>query len=197
MRIYLALLFVSIVSWLVGQTLPLNGSKEENTIEQSWERSQRWEEIRDIDGRFVILSPGAFQESVDTIPTEVGELLFYTYFFQTPAKEADNLIYMLSYVDYPEGSLHHDSTDLVAEFFQASQEEAIAAVDGELLFSNDEILQDYPGKFWRIDYLDGEASIRTKTFVVGRRYYQVQTVSKTSRGLNDSSGKYLESLRFF
>lgn len=83
------------------------------------------------------------------------------------------------------------------EFFQASQEEAIAAVGGELLFSNDETLQGYPGKFWRIDYLDGEASIRTKTYVVGSRYYQVQTVSKTVSGLNDSSGRYLGSLRFF
>lgn len=189
--------FVFVASGAFAQTFPLSGSVTEESSGQSWERSQRWEEIRDIDGRFAILSPAAFRKTVDTIPTQVGELVFHTYFLQSPTEEADNLIYMLSYVDYPEGSLHHDSTDLVLEFLQASQEEAIATVDGELLFANDETLQGYPGRFWRIDYLDGEASIRTKTYVVGRRYYQVQTVSKTNSGLNDSSGRYLGSLRFF
>ncbi|MEM6395974.1 MAG: hypothetical protein AAF741_06475 [Bacteroidota bacterium] len=197
MRTILFVIYLLFTYSAIAQVLPLNNDDGQLQPKLSWESTRIWNEIHDLDGRFAILAPGEFKTSVDTIATDVGELIYHTFFLQSPGERADNLVYMLSYVDYPEGSLHHDSTDLVTEFFQASMEEAINTVDGELLFVNEETLQDYPGRFWRIDYLDGKASIRTKTFIVGRRYYQVQTVSSTDRGLNDSSGKYLGSLRFF
>ena len=195
-KIVLSLLFFLPI-FLGSQVLPIGQGEETTTPGQSWERGQYWEEVRELDGRFSVEIPAAWEEQVDTIDTEVGALAYHTFLLQSPSEQADNLIYMLSYVDYPEGALHHDSTELVREFFEVSQEEAIAVVDGELLFTTDKENSGFPGRFWRIDYLDGRASIRTQAYVVGRRFYQIQTIAQQGRGLNDSTERFFESLEFF
>lgn len=199
MQLKILLLFLSALPTLLSaQVLPIGNTETVNTPGQVWERSQYWEEIRELDGRFKVLVPSEWsQKVIDSIETEVGQLAYHTFFLQTPTDTADNVLYMLSYVDYPEGSLHHDSIDLVQEFFDASQEEAILAVEGELLFSTDKEKNNYPGRFWRIDYLEGEASIRTQVYVVGQRFYQIQTIARADRGLNRSTDRFFESLEFF
>ncbi|MEM7574490.1 MAG: hypothetical protein AAF433_16420 [Bacteroidota bacterium] len=193
--LYCSLLFFPFC--LPAQVLPIGQGEEVVVPGQSWERGQYWEEVRELDGRFSVSIPATWDEQIDTIETEVGFLAYHTFFLQSPSDQADNAIYMLSYVDYPEGALHHDSTELVVEFFDVSQEEAIAIVDGELLFTTDKEKDGFPGRFWRIDYLDGAASIRTQAYVVGRRFYQIQTIAQQGRGLNDSTERFFESLEFF
>ncbi len=195
-RIFL-FFFIIFPTLLSAQVLPIGNTEQPDIPGQSWERGQYWEEVRELDGRFAVHVPAEWIESVDTITTEVGALAFHTFFLQTPSDTADNVLYMLSYVDYPEGSLHHDSTELVQEFFEASQEEAILAVEGELLFTTEQEKDGYPGRFWRIDYLDGDASIRTQVYVVNERFYQIQTIARKGRGINDSTDRFFSSLAFF
>lgn len=102
---------------------------------------------------------------------------------------------MLSYCDYPEGSLHHDSSDLVRDFLQATVEESAFSVAGTVTWSNSISVGRYPGRFWRVDYKDGRAVIKTKAFVAGRRYYSIQTVMRKSRSLNIAADKFLDSFR--
>lgn len=195
--LFFLLIFVAFPGLADTQVLPIGQGEETVVPGQSWERSQYWEEVRELDGRFSLSIPASWEEQIDTIETEVGLLAYHTFFLQSPSNQADNAIYMLSYVDYPEGALHHDSTELVSEFLDVSQEEAIAVVDGELLFTTEKEKGGFPGRFWRIDYLDGAASIRTQAYVVGRRFYQIQTIAQQGRGLNDSTERFFESLEFF
>lgn len=181
---------------LCAQVLPIQEA-EELDLFQSWERQQNWEQYNDFDGRFRVLLPAEWDHRVDSIETAVGELAYHTYWLQTPTDTADNVMYMLSYVDYPEGALHHDSLELVSDFLDASQEEAEKSMHGDVLFSTPKKLNGYPGRFWRIDYLDGQASVRTQAFVANNRYYALQTVSKTRKGINNSTDRFFGSLVLF
>ena len=161
---------------------------------QSYENERRWEEIDDLEGRFRIASPGPLDHKQDTLTTAVGEQIFHTYFFKVPdLQRAENLIYVLSYVDYPAGSLHHDSTELVAELLISTEESAAEALRGEVIYSTEREVAGYPGRLWRIDYKDGEASARTLAFVVNGRYYELKTFSLIGRGLGDASDKFFRS----
>lgn len=157
----------------------------------------RWEEFRSYEGRFRVLAPGSFRLKTDSIATDVGTLAWHTYFFDDPTREAENAVYMLSYVDYPEGSIHHDSTELVSALFDATVEESAFSVAGGVTWSNRIRLGQYPGMFWRVDYKDGRAVIKTKAFVAGNRYYAIQVVMRRERSLNTAADKFLESLRLF
>lgn len=157
--------------------------------------SKSWREFNSYDGHFSILSPGEMTQKIDSIQTPIGTLAYHVFFFQTNQQNADNVLYMLSYCDYPEGAIHSDSTELLKDFFDATVESAAKAVKGELMYERNAKYKDYPGKIWRIDYLDGKALIKTKAYVIGRRYYTIQTITRKDRSLNFSSDKFLDSFK--
>jgi len=157
--------------------------------------SKNWREFNDYDGRFSILTPGEMVEKVDSVETPIGTLAYHTFYFQTEDKNADNVLYMLSYCDYPRGTVHSDSTELINQLFETTLEAAQASVDGELMYERNVKHQGYPGKIWRINYLDGGALIKTKAYVIKNRYYTLQTITHKNRSLNRSSDKFLDSFK--
>jgi hypothetical protein len=195
-RSFLVFLLVSsFLSTMAAQTPMLL-----NTLEQSWEQQARWEERNDIDGRFKLLAPAVLTHKVDTVETSLGQQAYHTFFLQAPDKdEAENIIYAISYVDYPDGSLHHDSLELVSEFLTGTEEEAAIAVGGEVIYSSDKQISGFPARQWRIDYPSkgGTASARTLAGVAGNRYYEVKVFSLQASGLNKSADKFFDSVRLF
>jgi hypothetical protein len=169
-------------------------------LEKSWEQQQRWSELNNLDGRFRVLTPAELLHKVDTVETAVGEQVYHTFFFQVPDKdEAENIIYALSYVDYPAGSLHHDSLELVSEFLVGTEEEAAIAVGGKVIYAADKMISGYPARQWRIDYPSkgGTASARTLAGVAGNRYYELKVFSLQAAGLNKSADRFFDSVRLF
>ncbi|MGB3545629.1 MAG: hypothetical protein WBA17_01570 [Saprospiraceae bacterium] len=164
---------------------------------EAWEARQNWQDIPSLAGRFTVTAPGEFREKVDTIETAVGQLVYHTLYLVVSADTSDNSVYMLSYTDYPEGSLHEDSTETVTELLDVSRDAAVETVRGELRFDTEVAKQGHPGRYWRIDYLNGRAGVRTQAFVVGRRYYAIQTVSRYATGINPSTERFFRSLRFY
>ncbi|WP_116124755.1 hypothetical protein [Lewinella sp. IMCC34183] len=194
MRVYLYLLLLILPGLAVAQT-PMAAPDAEPV--RSYEADHGWTEVDDLEGRFRILTPGPLEHKEDTLATAMGEQVFHTFFFKVPdVQRAENLIYVLSYVDYPEGALHQDSTDLVEEFLVNTQESAAEALRGEVIYATDRAVEGFPGRLWRIDYKDGEASARTLAFVAGRRYYELKTFTLTGRGLGESSDTFFRSFRY-
>lgn len=157
--------------------------------------AKKWRDFNSYDGKFSVLVPGEFTEKVDSMETTIGKMAYHTFFHQTQESNADNVLYMLSYVDYPAGAIHADSSELLQDFFAETVDAAVKAVKGELLYANDWKYKDYPGKVWRIDYLEGKAVIKTKAFVMNNRYYSLQTIAKKEYSMNFSADKFLDSFK--
>ncbi|HMQ46901.1 MAG TPA: hypothetical protein PKA00_05370 [Saprospiraceae bacterium] len=155
-----------------------------------------WRAFSDEAGRFQVYAPDRMEEKLDTIETAVGQLVYHTFFYQPTDQQADNLLYLISYCDYPEGAMHSDSVDLVESFFLITLETARESLGGELIYSDESNYLDYPGKFWRIDYLQGEAVMKTRAFLIGSRYYCLQTATVKARSLNRSSDHFLNSFKW-
>ena len=166
-------------------------------LRKSWEEDQRWQQVDNLEGRFRIETPGAFTYTADTLETAVGQQVYHTYFFKAPVVErAENLIYVLSYVDYPDGALPQDSLELVDELLRSTEAGAVEALRGELVYATERGVAGFPGRIWRIDYKDGEATARTLAFVVGGRYYELKTFALAGRGgLSDASDRFFKSFR--
>ena len=152
-----------------------------------------WEIFKSYDGKFQVLAPGEMIKKVNPIETEIGEMKYVTFLHQSENKNADNLVYMVSYCDYPENSIHSDSTELVNEFFETTVSTAVESVNGELQYSTEINIGNYPGRLWRINYNEGHALIKTKSFLVGRRYYSIQAITMKDRSMNLSMDKFLDS----
>lgn len=169
-------------------------------ITKSWEQDHRWEELQELDGRFRLLAPAVLAHNIDSVETALGVQAYHTFHLQAPDQQrAENVIYALSYVDYPAGSLHHDSTELVQEFFAGTEEEAAVAVGGEAVYTAKKAVNGFPGRQWRIDYPSrgGTASARTLAVVSGNRYYELKVFSRTDKGATQAADRFFDSLRIF
>lgn len=193
LRAFCLFSFFAVTSVLVAQTPMLA-----MPLEKRWEKQANWVELRELDGRFRLETPATMQRNVDTLDTGLGQQVFHTFFLKVPdPATADNVIYALSYVDYPPGALHHDSTALVRELLLASEEEAATAVGGEVIYAAEKTISGYPGRQWRIDYNGGKASARTLAGVAGNRYYEMKVFSLEASGPNKSADKFFDSLQLF
>ena len=115
-----------------------------------------------MEGKFKVLTPGEFDKAVDSVQTPIGKMAYHILIYNNTQKNAENLFYMITFCDYPEGTIHSDSTELLKEFFDASIDQALKSVKGELAYQSDISLQGYPGKLWRINYLREQALIKTR-----------------------------------
>jgi hypothetical protein len=154
-----------------------------------------WQEHTNPEGRFRIMLPGSFTEKVDSVKTEIGTLAYHTLFLQTNDEAADNLFYMVSYCDYPASMVFADSVGLTEEFFQSTIETAAETVKGTVAYTSDIQLDKYPGKQWRIDYLEGKAVIKNRAYLVGSRYYSLQTIAFKEKSLNADGIRFFDSFR--
>ena len=148
-----------------------------------------------MEGRFKILLPGSFTEKIDSVKTDVGHLVYHTFFLQNEEESAENLFYMVSYCDYPPSVVFADSTGLVEDFFKNTIEAAAETVKGEVAYSADIQLDTHPGKQWRIDYLDGKAVIKTRAYLVGSRFYSMQTIAWKVKSLNADGTRFFDSFK--
>lgn len=190
--ISLAFFYVLVIISAAAETLDSIPGGVKLDLRGDW---KNWQEYHSYSGKFSILTLGEMTEKVDSIATNIGKLAYHTFFYQPPAADADNVLYMLSYVDYPEGTIHADSTELLTEFFKETIATAASSVKGVLLYTNDWKYNNYPGKVWRIDYLNGKAIIKTKACVIGNRYYALQTVTRKEKSLNFAADRFLDSFK--
>ena len=155
-----------------------------------WERFVSWE------GRFEIRTPGQLSKHEEKIATALGEQVYHTYFFQpAEAEPEDNLVYMVSYCDYPEGTFHPDSAAVIRALFEETVAAAVESVKGELLYQAEAELQGRPGHIWRIHFQDDQVVIKSRAYLDKDRYYAVQTVMAREFSLHPASDAFLDSFR--
>jgi hypothetical protein len=152
-----------------------------------------WQVFTSIDGKFKIHTPSELKENVDTLTTAIGLLAYHTFYYQPKTNQDFNEMYMVSYVDYPEGGMHSDSTLLLEDFFENTIEAAVETVKGELRYNSELNDLEYPGRLWRIDYLEGKAIMKTRAFLVNNRYYSIQTIAFKNKHLNSLTDRFMDS----
>lgn len=160
---------------------------------QTIESDHKWEKIILEEAACQLWAPGPLQKKTKAIETRIGEVVYHTFLYQEQGKGPENYFYMLSYCDYPEGTVHSDSLELINDFFKSTIETATYSVDGKLIYTAETSINDFPGRFWRINYLDNQVVIKTRAYLVKNRYYAIQTIMHKDRSLNASSDRFLES----
>ncbi|MFZ4560855.1 MAG: hypothetical protein ACOYOD_11725 [Saprospiraceae bacterium] len=155
-------------------------------------QSSAWAPFTSVEGRFEVLTPAPMRARADSAQTPIGTLVYHTFI----CREGLDMTYLVSYCDYPAGSVHSDSLDLLREFFTATLEQALSGVEGgELVYAEDISILGFPGKSWRINAPAKRSVLRTRAFVAANRFYSLQTVMSKGQSLNPNSQRFMESFR--
>jgi hypothetical protein len=158
----------------------------------------KWQVFKSYDGKFSVEIPCAtMEEKVQQIPTPMGELEYHTFVCAPPELDAENKVFLISYVDYPSAILHPDSLDLKRQLLATSIESSVESLKGTLLYQDEITYKGEQGFFWRIDYNKGNAVMKTKAFIVKNRMYLIQVATEKARSRNLEADKYLNSFTWF
>lgn len=158
----------------------------------------QWHIFKDFNGKFSIEIPcEKMEEKVQTIQTAIGNLEYHTFVCTPEDKDAENKVYIISYVDYPQEMLHPDSSQLKNEVLETSIASSVESLNGTLIYKDNIELKGEKGLFWRTDYNRGNAIMKTKAFIVKNRLYMVQVATQKARSRNLEADKYLNSFTWF
>ena len=61
-----------------------------------------WQSFSSEKGKFTVQTPGEFVEKINKVETPIGDTEYHTFLYQSEDDKADNLVYMVSYCDYPD-----------------------------------------------------------------------------------------------
>ncbi|MEP7267093.1 MAG: hypothetical protein ABI844_05655, partial [Saprospiraceae bacterium] len=135
--------------------------------------------------------PGKFRYYIDTFETEIGKLIYHTYTLTDSSK----LNYQLTYLDYPDGSVHSDSSEFLVDFFRSTIDASVESVKGEKKYESEIHQFGYPGYFWKTVF-GNDQFIKTKAFVAGNRFYTMQIFGENSMDKDKLEFYFFDSFKF-
>jgi hypothetical protein len=154
----------------------------------------QWEVFRPADQSFEILTPYPMKSGEKKLLTDVGEVHPKTWICEGK-KEDDNYLYLIALIDYPDGTFHKDSVELVDELFKVSMDTHIQDLGGNLVYKADASLGFHKGLIYRASYNDNKLVAKCRLLLVGDRFYSLQVYTVSEKSLNDNISKFLNSFK--
>jgi len=154
-----------------------------------------WLPLRiDQEKRPVAYFPGEIQEVSDTVPTALGDMPFITYFVKDDDAMTGNRLYMLTIIDYSEGSFPRDSIERKTAFFEQTVIAASEAIQGEVLISQPLGSSKFDGWIFRVNYgKERPTVVRNRMYIIGDRYYHQQVFSFSKDGGVRSRDRFFDN----
>jgi|GEM_PF-716530 len=151
---------------------------------------------RSAQNDFQINFPAKPEESTQQVNTEIGTLSLNLLIYDASNTGTDeNLVYGLTYSDYPPEAVNSETSENLNNFFRGSIDGAVQNVQGKLLSERKIQIDQYPGREIKIDYQDGKAIIRMRFYLVESRMYILQTITETAKDNNLFISRFLESFQ--
>ncbi|NND33519.1 MAG: hypothetical protein HKN76_13085 [Saprospiraceae bacterium] len=152
--------------------------------------------FRSIEAGFEVRVPGEMIHDIKQFQTEIGEINYHSFYYQSESDTSGSFVYVISYYDSPALKIPADSVTLIEEFFQSTVEQAAMSLAGEVLILDDISYRGkYPGKFWRLHYNGGRSVMKTKAFLVEGRFYSVQVAVEARFSLSDEIDNFMNSFK--
>lgn len=146
---------------------------------------------------FRIQAPGEFLEKFQQISTEIGIMEVFTYYYQPDSEDAKNFLYLINYIEYPEGALHHDSLAIVEDLFAKSFEEFNISVSGKVIYQTPFLDDSPPNSIFRVEYDNGFNVVKAKMLVHENKFYFLQVFTTKPHSLNKDIDKFLDSFTLY
>jgi hypothetical protein len=148
-----------------------------------------WSEYSSAEGAFSVLMPGTPTEQTQAQDTEMGTIDVHSFTF-----EEGDVAYLVGYNVFPAAVIGAASSDSMLDGARDGQ---VNAVKGTLVNEQKITLGAYPGRELeiQIEDSDGTLSLRSRTFLVRDRLYQVMVVGPKGQSTSPDTTKFLDSFK--
>lgn len=155
---------------------------------------EKWETFVGPNKSFEVMVPYPMKSGEKKILTDVGEMHPKTWICEGK-QEDDNYLYLVGFVDYPDGTFHKDSTQLIDELFRISMETHVNDLGGNLVYQAESPLGFYSGLIYRVSYNENKLVAKCRMILVEDRFYTLQVYTISEKSLNDNITRFLNSFK--
>jgi hypothetical protein len=154
-----------------------------------------WEIFQSEAGRFQIEMPELPAYTSQILDTKSGVLELHAYMHEGDADIDDNILYMITYIDYPEDQINSETMDKVAlvKFYNGSAEGSASSMNGRVTEETEVEVLGHEARNFTIDYLGGEAIMRMQVVLIKNRVYALQTVALSKNDKNAAQNRFFNS----
>ncbi len=157
--------------------------------------SLNWTVFTSENGGFSIVTPASLDLTVQSIPTQVGEIQLYTYTHRVPDSTAQVFQYSVTYYEYPEILIPADSTEMLTQFFAETINAIAERIDGHIVYSEPVPFLDYPAMLTRIIYQDDKYALKNKMILANNRFYLIEVFSSSDKVIDEDINKFIDSFK--
>jgi hypothetical protein len=155
---------------------------------------QIWQKFIPPGQSFEVLSPGEMKNGEKSILTDIGSLQPVTWLHEGKAGDP-NYLYLISYIDYAEGTFHQDSTDMIKALLDVSIETQVKTLSGDLVYQSEAPFGLHPGVVFRASYNNNKAVVKGKMILIRDRLYVLQVYTLSEKSLNPDMDIFLDSFK--
>ena len=155
---------------------------------------EEWVLFVDPDGRFEVRMPEDIEESSRNIATPLGPLKYISLSSEEVAEDGA-VQYNLSFCDYPEGTFHPDSTELIALFLEETISASIESVSGELIYQDRARGRTQEGRIWKVTSERHKRNFKNMALIDGDRFYNLQVIMPPEKTLDNNADEFFDSFK--
>lgn len=143
---------------------------------------------------YSIAFPGEYVKSVDTLSSDLGQLLLKGSTFVPDSIMGDkNFVYMLMETTYPDSTVHSDKKEILDEFFAGSIQGAVSNVNGKLIKEIRGTTGNYPNRTIEIEIQNGLAIIKMTMILRKNKMILIETITSANSYPNAAEADFMKS----
>ena len=100
--------------------------------------------------------------------------------------------YTVAYSDYSDSMVKLSSPESILD---SGRDSAVASVQGKLLGELIIMLDNYPGREFRVESVDGKSTFTARAYLVSHRLYQILIVTPKQDSFSNDVTKFLDSFK--
>ncbi len=155
-----------------------------------------WVTFESRDGSFTMTAPSEPEYLEKEITTSIGPMELHSYMLAPQFDDQNpNLMYLIEYYDYPDGTFPEDSLDLKQFFYEQTAQATSYDIGGTLAYSAKSTVDGIDGYLYRCQYKNNTYVMKSRMFFVGDRFYHIKVYSEKNTSLNDEMDWYLDSFK--
>ena len=155
--------------------------------------SLNWTVFTSEKGAFSVLTPGEMQYELKQIPTSSGQISLHNYTYRVADTTEHVFLYSITHYALPLADLSPDSTDIVQDLFDETLSSISERIRGEILYTQDETIQNYPARISRIKYDEDRYSLKNKMILANDQIYLIEVFSTYDQGAEFKIRKFIDS----
>jgi len=153
--------------------------------------AQDWQRFKEKELGFIADFPAQPKQSIQKVPTAVGELDMHMTMLDLSSKtDANNIVYSIIRTDYPDGSFE-DTEESHNKVLDGAVQGAVTNVKGTLVFDNKLMFNGYRGRNLKIKVQGGFMYLNT--YLVDNSIFIAQVICNAPKDNNSDINRFLES----